>query len=66
MIDGSLNNTALHYPVCHVPHEPLGMSLSHLVSDLLIENLLPGTHGTLDDVLGLAGQLLLHLPFRAP
>ena len=37
-----------------------------LVSDLLVEYFLPPAHGTLDDVLSLAGQLLLHLTLGAP
>ena len=37
-----------------------------LVSDLLVQNLLPTAHGTFDDVLSLTGQLLLHLTLGAP
>ena len=37
-----------------------------LASDLLVQNLLPGAHGTLDHVLSLAGQFLLHLTLCPP
>lgn len=43
-----------------------GCLLAHLVSDLLVHDLLPAAHGALDDVLGLAGQLLLHLTLGPP
>ena len=46
--------------------EPDGWWLACLVSDLLVHDLLPAAHGALDDVFGLAGQLLLHLTLGSP
>ena len=39
---------------------------AYIVRDLLVQDLLPAAHGTLDDMLSLAGQLLLHLLLGAP